>query len=321
MELDAPRMPCLTATMKSVLKRVLASPALTGLATTRLSGCVLILAYHDIGPNASPSNWLRVREEEFDRQLTWLSTIGRFIDPSELPNPAGGDSAIGSTNDAGDWDCRIAQQRGLRFLLTFDDGYVNNRRLAVPILARHRAPALFFVSTWHAMTGEPFWFDRVAVPIQAEGRNELDLRDLGLQLYRFRPQDNSSRWDDLQRLLADIKQFGNPGHPVVDSVLKRCDGTTGEKGRAALAECRPLRLGDIRAMHATGLCHFGSHGHRHEILTCLDDAALVETMRASRAFLEGALSPPLMILLIQTVTLMGESSRLRERLASGEGTP
>jgi peptidoglycan/xylan/chitin deacetylase (PgdA/CDA1 family) len=278
--------------MKSALKRLLASPALTRSAAAGLSGCALILGYHDIGCDVGPGNWLRVRQGEFDRQLTWLSRIGSFITPGELPGVAGDNIVGGSTTSTGARDRAAAPQLGLRFLLTFDDGYVNNHRLAVPLLERHRVPALFFVSTWHASTSEPFWFDRVVVPIQAEGRNDFDLRDLGLRHYRFRPQDDSSRWDDLQRLLADIKALGNPGSPAVDRVLRRCDDAAGARGRAALADCRPLQVGEIRAMHATGLCHFGSHAHRHEILTYLDDAALAETMRASRAFLETALSAP-----------------------------
>jgi peptidoglycan/xylan/chitin deacetylase (PgdA/CDA1 family) len=45
-------------------------------------------------------------------------------------------------------------------------------------------------------------------------------------------------------------------------------------------------------MHETGLCHFGSHAHGHEILTHLEDAALAETLRTSRAFLEKTLHAP-----------------------------
>lgn len=283
---------CLTAAMKSLLKRALASRAMTGLVAGRLSGCAVILGYHDIGPDSGPGNWLRVRQGVFDRQLTWLRSIGRIIAPESLPAVAAGRSAASSTSKAGGRDPAAASPDDLSFLVTFDDGYVNNYRLALPVLERHRVSALFLVSTWHTSTGESFWFDRITVPIQAEGRNELDLRDLGLRRYQFRAQDGAARWDDFQRLLADIKALGNPGHPVVDQILKRCDELAGERGRAALVDCRPLQVSEIRAMHATGLCHFGSHGHRHEIMTHLDDAALAESMRVSRSFIEATLSVP-----------------------------
>ncbi len=284
--------------MKSLFKRFLGNAALTRLAAARLAGSVLILGYHDIGPNNGPGNWLRVRQREFDRQLTWMARFGRFITPDELPVVVA-EVGDGSATDGNAGERRAAgigraaaTSSDLRFLLTFDDGYVNNYRVALPILKRHGVPALFFVSTWHAATGESFWFDRVAVPIQADAMGELDLREVGLKLYRFHPSDGPQRWDDIHRLLADIKALGNPGHPVVDQILLRCQEATGERGRAALVDCRPLRVDEIRAMRASGLCHFGSHAHRHEILTHLDDSALAEALRASHEFLETTLLTP-----------------------------
>lgn len=267
----------------------------TRLAVTRLSESVLILSYHDIGPDTEPGDWLRVRQGEFDRQLAWLGRLGRFITPDELPVTFGNDiAARRDTNESGTVGAgrEAARPRGLRFLLTFDDGYVNNYRLALPILEQHDAPALFFVSTWHVETGEVFWFDRITVPIQADARGDLDLRDVGLKSYRFHSQDNSTRWDDIERLLVDIKALGNPGQPVVDLILNRCERGASRHARAALADRRPLQVAEIRAMHATGLCYFGSHAHRHEILTYLDDTALAEALRASREFLQKTLSLP-----------------------------
>jgi peptidoglycan/xylan/chitin deacetylase (PgdA/CDA1 family) len=276
--------------MKLAFKRIIGKQALTRLAASRNSGSVVILAYHDIGTDTGPRDWLRVSQDEFDRQLTWLGTVGRFIHPHELPGKARGDRAGGAVSGDECFPYESVGSPGLRFLLTFDDGYVNNHRLALPILLKHRSPALFFISTWHTATGEPFWFDRVAVPIQADVRNEIDLRDVGLRLYRFGSADSQSRWDVIQRLLSDMKTLGNAGHPAVERILLRCDELAGERGRACLAECRPLRAEEIRAMYETGLCHFGSHAHRHEILTRVSDAELMASLQASRKFLRTVLA-------------------------------
>ncbi|RZK24662.1 MAG: hypothetical protein EOO56_00540 [Hymenobacter sp.] len=45
-------------------------------------------------------------------------------------------------------------------LITFDDGYYNNR-LALPILRQFGVPATFFISTHHVQAGEAFWWDVV----------------------------------------------------------------------------------------------------------------------------------------------------------------
>jgi peptidoglycan/xylan/chitin deacetylase (PgdA/CDA1 family) len=45
-------------------------------------------------------------------------------------------------------------------LITFDDGYYNNR-LALPVLRRYGVPATFFISSSHVLEGQAFWWDVV----------------------------------------------------------------------------------------------------------------------------------------------------------------
>ncbi|MFD1467605.1 polysaccharide deacetylase family protein [Hymenobacter caeli] len=45
-------------------------------------------------------------------------------------------------------------------LITFDDGYYNNRR-ALPILRQYGVPATFFISTHHVLANQAFWWDVV----------------------------------------------------------------------------------------------------------------------------------------------------------------
>ena len=265
--------------MKALVKGVCASPLLTRLGAARTRGGVLILNYHDIAADGDPTCWLRVPQAEFDRQLSLLERVGEFVTPDALAAAA--------------QDGRHSAREGrLRLLLTFDDGYVNNRYLALPVLEKHGAPALFFVSTFHAATGEPFWFDRVVACVQADRRETLDLREFGLGWYGFATADDRHRWEDVERVLVAIKTLGNADDPRVDAILRRCEELSGPAARKYLTGCRPLGRDDLRAMRASGLCSFGSHGHRHEILTYLDDVALAANLAASRAYLEDALGEP-----------------------------
>jgi peptidoglycan/xylan/chitin deacetylase (PgdA/CDA1 family) len=43
--------------------------------------------------------------------------------------------------------------------ITFDDGYADNMRFAVPLLARHGVPFTYFVATDHVLAGRPFPHD------------------------------------------------------------------------------------------------------------------------------------------------------------------
>src|SRR5687768_18104901 len=45
---------------------------------------------------------------------------------------------------------------------SFDDGYADNMRFAVPLLLREKLPFTYFVSTNHVLGGEPFPHDVAA---------------------------------------------------------------------------------------------------------------------------------------------------------------
>lgn len=232
------------------------------------------LCYHDLAPPGERSSWLKLDVEYFESQIVLLKKIAVFVRPDQL---------LGS-------GC-IAKGR-LNLLLTFDDGLVNNFRLALPVLQRHSVPALFFISTWHMESGEPFWFDRLISAIGRYRLTELDLRHLGMEIYRFSLVEGEARWSGIQRLLEDVKKRDEEqDHRMVDLIL---DGLPGDSQHAAIfhENDRPLNRDEVLAMRNSGLCSFGSHGHRHRILTQLDDDSLLEELQQSRSILENLLREP-----------------------------
>lgn len=254
--------------MRNLLKRGLAGTALVH-ALGRVSPArVVVLMYHDLRANDDFPNWLRVSVGAFDRQLAWLGRIGRFIGPDQLERP------------------QELQAGVLHFLLTFDDGYVNNLELVPPLLARHRAPAVFFVSTGPMQSQESFWSDVVVTAVQAAQLRELDLRPWGLGLHRFRSGDPARRWDDVQGLLTALKSRGNEDDPAVAGVLEHLRRRHAEVLGRHLPRFRPLRPEEVTALAADPWCTIGSHSHRHAILTRLSDDELVDNLGRSRRLLE-----------------------------------
>lgn len=248
--------------LKSIIGHTGATRLLTALRRQR----TVILTYHDLRADDDFENWLRVSEADFAYQLTHLGRIGTFITPDQLDTPP--------------------PDNRLRFLVTFDDGYVNNHDLALPILQRLRIPALFFVSTRHMQEQEHFWPDLIVTPIQARGLERLDLGPFGLGEFGFRPTDSPGRWDDVQALLSAVKGIGNIDHPVVADIL----GFFRDEYRDTLAEhlprFRPLTAAEVGVMAADPLIHVGSHSHHHDILTYQDDAAVDDNLETSRGILE-----------------------------------
>ncbi len=263
--------------MREALKSLLGHPALTrGLVRVGGRGgpMVAVLCYHDLRADDDFANWLRLPVTEFDRQLTWLGRTARFIAPEDLDAPE-----------------RLDRGR-LNVMLTFDDGYLNNLELALPLLEAHRAPALFFVSTRPMLDQQPFWPDLVLTPVQALRLTRLDLTAFGFADYRFRPADDGRRWEDLQRLLVDLKRVGNTDHPRVAAALAHITGTHGDTAAEHLQRFRPLTADEVGTMSRSPWVRIGSHSHDHVLLTHIDDPALTMNLAESRRILGGITGSP-----------------------------
>jgi peptidoglycan/xylan/chitin deacetylase (PgdA/CDA1 family) len=257
----------LRGTPKFATTVVLGSPALTRLGARRAAPALVALCYHDLCEDGDFSSWLRVPVSVFGRHLTALSRLGRFVTPADLAEPS-----------------RLAAD-GLNLILTFDDGYVNVLRLALPILAQRRIPATVFVSTRPMIGQEPFWPDLLITPIQALRLPELDLRQFGLGLHRFHSSEDARRWDDVQRLLTRAKAGGSIGRlqmvAVLDHMRERYAGVLA----VHLPRLRAMTGGELRELAHSPWLTVGAHGHDHDILTALDDEALDFNLRESRRIL------------------------------------
>jgi peptidoglycan/xylan/chitin deacetylase (PgdA/CDA1 family) len=108
---------------------------------------VPVLAYHGVRDASSTtlgtSEELHVRRQTLERQLKAVRSLATPISLSQ-------------------WRTARRRGRGLpprSVLVTFDDGYRSVMEHAVPLLERYDIPAVVFVCTGPAVTGELFWFD------------------------------------------------------------------------------------------------------------------------------------------------------------------
>jgi peptidoglycan/xylan/chitin deacetylase (PgdA/CDA1 family) len=105
-----------------------------------------VLAYHRIATPAIDPWTLSVSPSHFDHHLRRIRTVGRTVDVGQACHNSR-HSRIGP---------------GPRTLgVTFDDGYLDNLEVALPLLEAHDVPATFFIAT--ALLDRPyFWWDRLA---------------------------------------------------------------------------------------------------------------------------------------------------------------
>jgi peptidoglycan/xylan/chitin deacetylase (PgdA/CDA1 family) len=191
---------------------------------------VLVLTYHRIaaGPDHlhDPGVW-SATQDAFERQLAWLTSTAEIVGPEQLADAGSG--------------------RGRRVMLTFDDGYADNHRAALPILEAHGARATFFLITGFLDGAPSAWWDEIAWMLRAAGRADRDpaelmerckwladdrreafLDELGAETGSGRrPLEAAARdwmsWDDARELRDAGMGIGahTVGHPLLGGLPER----------------------------------------------------------------------------------------------------
>ncbi|HMK79919.1 MAG TPA: polysaccharide deacetylase family protein [Xanthobacteraceae bacterium] len=164
-------------------------------------------------------------------------------------------------------------------VFTFDDGYADNLTRALPVMERHNAPFVVYVTTG-MVTGEiDAWWLGLAELIRVTDRVEVAGR-------RF---DCASRAAKRRTLLAieALTQTECAALPAVRDVIK-AHGISCQ----ALARREGLSQDQLRELARHPLVTIGAHTTTHINLAQASAAAAEKEMRLNRAFLEQALQRP-----------------------------
>ncbi|NLE40195.1 MAG: polysaccharide deacetylase family protein [Pirellulaceae bacterium] len=110
-------------------------------AATRGDLPIVALFYHRVADDGA-TEWT-VSNDLFRRQIDWLRKRFEMISLEEVQR-------------------RMREGRNTRpaVALTFDDGYAENCRHAIPLLIKHGIPCTYFVTLSNAQHGHPFDHDR-----------------------------------------------------------------------------------------------------------------------------------------------------------------
>jgi len=159
--------------------------------------------------------------------------------------------------------------------ITFDDGYADNHRVAMPILQRHGLSATFFIATGF-LDGGRMWNDTVIESVRQSQTSGLDLSALGLAHYSI--ESLGEKRAAIANLIGQIKYLPVEKRIAVSEAL------------AQLAKARPsedlmMTSHEVKAMRLAGM-QIGAHTVSHPILAGLADEQARQEILGSKSFLE-----------------------------------
>jgi peptidoglycan/xylan/chitin deacetylase (PgdA/CDA1 family) len=238
---------------------------------------VLVLAYHRVTPDATMERAatypaMHVATSTFAAQLAALRRLYRVVPTTELRRV-------------------LADETPLRenlAVITFDDGYRDNYRNALPILAAQGVPATFFLSMEFIDRGEPFWFDRLAAAARTWDADPARRARASQAL----PPPLVAAWnaphaaaERLRRVAAYLKRLSDAERAqVIDAIQTHLGGDLA-------ADAAPLAWEEIQALRDAGM-QLGAHGMRHAILTRLEPAEAAREIRDSVSLLARRVGTP-----------------------------
>lgn len=251
------------------LQRVGAMP-LIGRLRSALRHDVRILAYHRVLESIEPQGFrfdldlISASSEAFREQI---AIVKRRCSPMRF------DELIDRLDRGQSLPRRAA-------LITFDDGYDDNYRIAWPILRDAGVSAMFFVSTGHIESGRPYAYDWLTYMVCVTPADRLQAPELAVDWPL--PETLQGRRAIASELLDRIKTLGAGAQQALIARLQRDWSLPAEGGHP---DCRPMTWSQLREMRDGGM-EVGSHGVDHQMLAKMTPAAMREELVASKRAIE-----------------------------------
>lgn len=253
---------------------------LYAIARIRLQRKAVVLMYHRVLDNEEyltnlSMNGIVVKAETFEKQMKYLARNFHVISPV---------------------DFLMHIEKRIPFepkscLVTFDDGWKDNFKNALPVLKENKIPALVFLSTGFIGTRNRFWQTRLIhafcslreYVIQNPGKKTEILH--AMKIDEIREIVKSSETEFRERVLA---YAASQKKENVDLIEERVAALT--KGILPQDERAPrdedfLDWQEIETMAQEGIW-IGSHGITHQILTMLEEREVAKEVSESKEDIE-----------------------------------
>jgi peptidoglycan/xylan/chitin deacetylase (PgdA/CDA1 family) len=210
---------------------------------------LIVLNYHRIGRREGTEfdpDPFSVDADAFDSQISALRRRYAIIGEAE---------AVEVIN-------KVRPRTGTAVLLTFDDGYLDNLQVAVPVLRSHGVKGLFFLVTDYLRNpAQLTWWDRIAWLVrQCRGQTIRLTRPIALRV--------TIKHDNMTAAIRDILRIYRSASlqdcSAIEAELEACAGKRGP----ATFDRQLMNWEEARQLRLAGM-DIGAHTHSHNILSKL----------------------------------------------------
>lgn len=222
-----------------------------------------ILIFHRVLPGHDSLRPDEPTVEEFDWQMRLLR---KHFNPLTLLEAS-------ERLQSGDLPCNA-------ICVTFDDGYADNEKYAMPILKKYGIPATVFVSTGF-LNGGRMWNDSIIEVFRQYKQPSLELRDIGLGCYPM--ESNKQRLDAIGRVIQEIRHL-DPG--VRQNLTAEI-----ERHGAQLPDDLMMSDDQVRSLAQNNIA-IGAHTVNHPILARIGSETARREILDSKVCLEELIQKP-----------------------------
>jgi peptidoglycan/xylan/chitin deacetylase (PgdA/CDA1 family) len=231
----------------------------------------LVLMYHRVARVDADPWELCVRPEHFESQIRLLREHADVVPLLELRG-----------------QLRKGRRSRPAVAITFDDGYVDNLKVARPVLERFKAPATVFIATGQVGRRADFWWDRLTKLVLPERALPPDL-ELAIGEERFHHHDGQlaatgdrarrARRRLHDRIWAWCSNRPDSGRDAILAGVAQWAGVDPAPDPASWA----MTPDELHALMDGGLVDVGAHSVTHPLLSRLRAAEKAHEIRQSRA--------------------------------------
>jgi peptidoglycan/xylan/chitin deacetylase (PgdA/CDA1 family) len=235
---------------------------------------LLILAYHRILP---PSDAFRFDKElisAYPKEFSWqMQHIRKNYNPINFQTL----KEIVRRNEC-------LPPRAV--IVTFDDGYDDNFKYALPILRENNMPATFFICPDYIGTDRVFWFDWAAYlcgGLSHDVTLSAALSEKTITLSAVEGVDTRCH-----HFLSFLKRS-----PDVDrrSLVAQLEDIV-KPIQKTFTDSRPMSWQQVKEAQRSGIAEFASHTLSHPVLSQVDEPALTRELYESKQIIEAQLQVP-----------------------------